>query len=291
MSQERKSDLERSGGGDRADAMLRDYLREIARLPRVTPEEERELARRIRAGDRAALDRLVEANLLFVVSVAKKYTGRGVPLIDLINEGNVGLMEAAKRFEPERGVKFITYAVWWIKQALSMCISNQSLPTRLPPKVARKAALLRRVEQELASQLRSLPTDEQLAAELGIPASEVQILRRAGERHLPLAGEADGEPPLPLPAKSSSDAFGGADDKLLLDALRDLLRRALRDLDEREQQVLTMRFGLDGREAMKLREIGELLGLSRERIRQIEEKAIESLRRSSRSQQLLAFLN
>jgi len=275
---------------------LHAYLRAIGELPRLTPEEERELGRRIRAhGDQDALRRLVEANLRFVVSYAKRYRGLGVSFLDLIHEGNLGLMEAVRRFDPARNVKFITYAVWWIRQALMHALSTQSRPFSLPAKISGVAARFGRDVSALAEHLDRTPTSREIANDLEISEGDVDaLLQISGAQH------------------SLSDRFGGgseaqgselgdlleqqtvppADETFIQHAISDQVRAALGELDDKEAAVMRLRFGLDGDgEAKTLQEIGKTLNLSRERIRQIESRAKDKLRRSKRASDLRSYLN
>jgi RNA polymerase primary sigma factor len=247
-----------AGTGSDSDA-LQAYLRAIARLPRLTVEEERELARLIQQGDQQALRRLVEGNLRFVVSYARRYRGLGgVPFIDLINEGNLGLMEAARRFDPDRNVKFITYAVWWVRQAIMHVISTQSRAFTLPQKLAGSAARQAYNDLSLSERIGAGRGDEE-GPELG------ELLESA-------------DPPV--------------EETLVRRALTDRVRAALDELDDKEKEVVGLRFGLDRDGEMRtLQEIGHALDLSRERVRQIEARAKEKLRRSKRAGELRSYLN
>jgi RNA polymerase primary sigma factor len=279
--------------GSATDA-LHAYLRAISRLPRLTPDEERELGRRIQQeGDQQALRRLVEGNLRFVVSYAKRYRGLGVPFLDLIHEGNLGLMEAARRFDPTRNVKFITYAVWWIRQALTHALSMQTRAFSVPQKVSGAAARLTREVAELTGQLERRPTSTEIAAGMDIPESDVEALLQAGARDVSL-NDRPGGPDDTGP--EFADLLEGAaptlEDDLLRQSLVERVRAALSELDAREREVVSLRFGLDRDGEMRtLQEIGEAMKLSRERIRQIESRAKEKLRRSKRANELRSYLN
>jgi RNA polymerase primary sigma factor len=277
--------------GSESDA-LQAYLRAIARIPRLTPEEERELGRRIREhDDQDALRRLVEGNLRFVVSYTKRYRGLGVSFLDLIHEGNLGLMEAARRFDPDRNVKFITYAVWWIRQALTHALSTQSRAFSLPQKVSGAAARLSREVAELTEQLERQPTSSEIAADAEMSEADVAALMRLGLRDVSLSdrlGDDDG-PELADVIESPSPPI---DDALLRQSLVARVRDALSELDDKEREIVQLRFGLDRDGEMRtLQEIGEALHLSRERIRQIEARAKEKLRRSKRASELRSYLN
>ncbi|MEP6918248.1 MAG: RNA polymerase sigma factor RpoD/SigA [Acidobacteriota bacterium] len=282
-------------GDDGADA-LHAYLRGIAKLPRLTVEQERELGRRIKAhGDEAALRQMVEGNLRFVVSYVKRYRGLGVPFLDLIHEGNLGLMEAARRFDSDRNVKFITYAVWWIRQAVTHALSGQTRAFSLPQKLSAVAARFGREVTQLTESLHRTPTSREIADDLDISEGEVEALDRIGDRDLSLSdhvtGRDDSEGP-ELGEMLQQAAVPPAEEALIRRRLHAGVRSALGELDEKEREVITLRFGLDrDGELRTLQEVGDLLKLSRERIRQIEAKAKEKLRRSKRAGELRSYLN
>jgi RNA polymerase primary sigma factor len=274
---------------------LQAYLRAIARLPRITAERERELGRRIqRHNDQAAFRELVESNLRFVVSYTKRYRGLGVPFLDLIHEGNLGLMEAARRYDPDRNVKFITYAVWWVRQAVTHALSGQTRAFTLPQKLSGVAARFTREVTDLTEQLHRSPTAKEIADDLDISAGEVEALIRIGDRDVSLSehlghGEEDG-PELGelLPQVSVPPA----EEQLIHRRLHARVHDVLGELDEKEREVIELRFGLDrDGEGRTLQEVGDLLKLSRERIRQIESRAKEKLRRSKRAGELRSYLN
>jgi RNA polymerase primary sigma factor len=281
-------------GGEETDA-LRAYLRGISKLPRLTPGEERVLGTRIKQhGDEAALRRLVEGNLRFVVSYVKRYRGLGVPFLDLIHEGNLGLMEAARRFEPDRNVKFITYAVWWVRQAVTHALSGQTRAFTLPQKLSSVAARFGREVAQLTEQLQRSPTNREIAEGLDISEGEVEALVRIGDRDVslsdPIAREGDDAPELGDMIEQASEP--PAEEALIHHRLDARVRHALAELDGREREVLQLRFGLDrDGEPRTLQEVGELLGLTRERIRQIESRAKDKLRRSKRAGELRSYLN
>lgn len=275
-------------------ATLREYLRQISRLPLLTAEEERELGSRIqRDNDEEAFKRVVEANLRFVVHYAKRYRGLGVPFLDLIHEGNLGLMEAARRFDPGRNVRFITYAVWWIRQALSQALSAESrifaLPTRLWPAAAR----FRRDVALLAAELDRSPTAGEIAEGLEISESDVANLLHVtgGDLSLSLVRGSPGGWGLELGDTLGAGDPGSIEDELINAILLSEFDAVIGELDPREQAVLRLRFGLDGSEPLTLKEAGKRLGLSRERVRQIEIGAREKLRRSQKAQEMRSALN
>jgi RNA polymerase primary sigma factor len=282
--------------GSESDA-LQAYLRGIAQIPRLTLEEERTLGLRIkRDGDEDALRRLVEGNLRFVVSYAKRYRGLGVSFLDLIHEGNLGLIEAARRFDPERNVKFITYAVWWIRQAITHALSLQTRAFSLPQKLSGTAARFGREVAELTEQLDRTPTSREIADDLDISEADVDALIRIGSSDLSLSdrisasgGDDDG---VEIGELIEQAAVPPVEEELLQRSLVERVRNALGELDEKEREVMELRFGLDRDGEMRtLQEVGDRLHLSRERIRQIEAKAKETLRRSKRADELRSYLN
>jgi len=270
---------------------LKKYLQEISKLPRITPDEEKVLGDRIQRGDREALRKLVEANLRFVVSFAKKYRNCGLSFLDLINEGNIGLIEAAKRFNPKKNVKFITYAVWWVRQAIIHALSDQSGAFRLPQKQANLLYRIGKTISQLTLDLERNPTPDEIAAKLEIPVEEVTNLLQVADENVSLSTVIDEEHEFHLSDKLEQDVIPPADMALLRSSLKDHLYACLGELDPKEQKVLRLRFGLDEGEPKTLKEIGEMMGLSRERIRQIEAQALEKLNRSQKCQQLQGYLN
>ena len=268
---------------------LDQYLKEISVYPLLTREDEVELAQRIRDGDEEALDKLVRSNLRFVVSVAKKYQNQGVALSDLINEGNLGLIRAAHKFDETKGIKFISYAVWWIRQAILQALAEQSRIVRVP---LNRAGALHRIGKRSAALLQELgrePTVEELADELDISEEEVRRTLSLSQSHLsldaPLTPGEDNRLLDYLP-----DQFApGPDDETYDQALMDTVEEALSTLKEREAKILRLYFGLDGQEPMTLEEIGTILGVTRERVRQIKEKALLRLRHQSRARFLETF--
>jgi RNA polymerase primary sigma factor len=279
------------------DDALRAYLRAIARTPRVTPEEEQALGRRIQESgnrDDDALRRLVEANLRFVVHYAKRYRGFGVPFLDLIHEGNLGLIEAAKRFDPGRNVKFITYAVWWVRQSILHALSSQSRVFSLPQKVSGAALRFRRDVAELAETLDRAPSVEEIAARLGLSQSEINALMQLGATDVSLSDLVAGEGPDGVHVEDMLEqvAVPAAEEAVIRRRLAEQLTSALFELDDKEREVVRMRFGLTREgQPRTLQEIGDRLQLSRERIRQIEARAKDKLRHSKRAVGLRSYLN
>ena len=277
--------------GSSSSQSLKKYLQEISKLPRITADEEKKLGARIRRGDREALKKLVEANLRFVVSFAKKYRGCGLSFLDLINEGNIGLIEAAKRFDPKKNVKFITYAVWWVRQSIIHALSDQSGSFRLPQKQANLLYRIGKTISTLTLELERHPSPDEIAARLEIPVEEVLSLLRVADDNVSLSTVIDEEHDFHLSDKLEQDMMPSADLLLLKSSLKTLLHAALDELDPKEERVVKLRFGLDGEEPKTLKEIGEMMSLSRERIRQIEAQALEKLNRSQKCQQLRGYLN
>jgi len=279
---------ESRGGGSES---LKKYLKEISRLPRITAEEERVLGRKIQKGDQKALRRLVEANLRFVVSYAKRYRGCGLSFLDLINEGNIGLIEAAKRYDAAKNVKFITYAVWWVRQAIIHALSDQSGAFRLPQKQANLLYRIGKAQSALRSELQRAPTAHEVAKRIEATVEEVTSLLQVADDNISLSAVIDEEHEFHLSDKLEQDTIPAADYVFLRQSLRRHVQQALGELDEKEEKVLRLRFGLDGSDPKTLKEIGEMMNLSRERIRQIEAQALDKLNRSQKCQQLRGYLN
>jgi len=273
------------------ESSLDQYLKEISAYPLLTREQEVELAGRIRQGEEEALDTLVRSNLRFVVSVAKKYQNQGVALGDLINEGNVGLIRAAHKFDETKGIKFISYAVWWIKQAILQALAEQSRIVRVP---LNRAGALHRIGRRSSTLLQELgrePTVEEIAQELELSQDEIQKTLAISQTHLsldaPLTPGEDNRLLDYLPDQDSS----GPDMETWERARAVSIEEALSSLKEREARVLRLYYGLEeGKDAMTLEEIGAMLGITRERVRQIKEKALVRLRHASRSRLLESFV-
>src|SRR3989338_2664606 len=272
------------------EGSLDQYLREISRYPLITREDEVTLAQRIKQGCPESLDKLVRSNLRFVVSVAKKYQNQGVTLSDLINEGNLGLIRAAHKFDETKGIKFISYAVWWIRQAILQALAEQSRIVRVP---LNRAGALHRIGRRSSTLLQELgrePTVEEIAEELDISEEEVERTLAISQSHpsldAPLTPGEDNKLLDYLPDTQNP----GPDDETFEHALSESIEEVLSSLKEREAKILRLYFGLDGKEPMTLEEIGSLLGITRERQRQIKEKALARLRHVSRARALESFL-
>ena len=275
---------------NRETASLDKYLQEIGRVDLITAEEEVELAQKIKAGDEKALDKMTKANLRFVVSVAKQYQNLGLTLPDLINEGNLGLIKAAKRFDETRGFKFISYAVWWIRQSILQALAEQSRIVRLPLNKIGSINKINKAYAQLEQKFERPPTAEEIAELVDLSLTEVkQSLKNTG-RHVSMdAPLIEGEDSN-LYDVMGSDESPSPDTQLMLESLREEIRRALDTLTPREADVVSSYFGLNAGHAMTLEEIGEKFDLTRERVRQIKEKAVRRLKHTTRSKILKTYL-
>ncbi|RAW00340.1 sigma-70 family RNA polymerase sigma factor [Pseudochryseolinea flava] len=275
---------------NRESQSLDKYLQEIGKVDLITSDMEVELAKRIREGDQLALEKLTKANLRFVVSVAKQYQNNGLTLGDLINEGNLGLIKAAQRFDETRGFKFISYAVWWIRQSIMQALAEQSRIVRLPLNRVGSLNKISKTFSDLEQKFQREPSQEELAEVLEISAEEVADTMKISGRHVSMdAPFANGEENNLLDVLSD-ESEETPDSGLIMDSLRREVQRALATLTQREADVIALYFGLNGEQAMTLEEIGEKFRLTRERVRQIKEKATRRLRHSSRSKTLKSFL-
>jgi len=256
------------------------YLREIGRVPLLTPEEEIELAKKKDKGDKAAAQRLVEANLRLVVSLAKKFTGYGLSFLDLIQEGNVGLFRAVEKYDWKKGYKFSTYASWWIKQAITRALADQSRTIRVPVHIVEILSKIYQVDHWLTQQLNRKPSVEEIAAEVGLPVEEAERLIKAsqGTISLEMGVGKDDEKDTELGDLIEDVKQISPDRVAALKLLRDYIREIIVDLPEREKKILDMRFGLTDGVSHTLEEVGQIFGVTRERIRQIESKALERIR-------------
>jgi len=269
---------------------LKLYLDQISKFPMVSEAEEKKLGARIRNGDRDALGKLIEANLKFVVSYVKKSRGMGLSLLDLINEGNIGLIEAAKRFDPNRNVRFISYAVWWIRQAIIHALSRYSRIFNIPQKLSDQISLMKKKAAQLKTELEREPTREEIAKSMGISEEDVEDLKILEEKNLSLSDKYFGED-VEVEDRISDDLSPSVEYQIIKSSVRTQIRELLRELDEKEAFVLKLRFGLDDDQPETLQEIGDRLNLTRERIRQIEQRAMRKLSRSHKLQQLRGYLN
>ena len=274
---------------NRESESLDKYLQEIGHEELISIDEEVELAQRIRKGDRRALERLTRANLRFVVSVAKQYQNQGLSLPDLINEGNVGLIKAAEKFDETRGFKFISYAVWWIRQSILQAIAEQSRIVRLPLNQVGSVNKIARVLSKFEQENERRPSAEEISEKLDLPVDKVDVAMNANTRHVSVdAPFAEGDDNSLLDVMVNTDS-PAADRELVQESLREEIRSALKMLNHRERSIIESYYGL-GTQELTLEEIGVKFGLTRERVRQIREKAIKRLRENSRNRNLKTYL-
>ncbi len=263
-----------------SDTGLNRYLREIGRIPLLTPEQEAELAAKVKKGDAEARERMINSNLRLVVTIAHDYANLGLPLLDLISEGNIGLTKAVERFDPAKGAKLSTYAAWWIKQSIKRALANQSKTIRLPVHLVDKIAKVRRVSLQMSDELGREPTDDELGEEIGIAGNKVARLKSAGIRPASLdAPIADDD------STEFGDVIGDEEAQTPFELLRDKNLRSEVDglievLDSREKKIISQRFGLDGGKPKTLEDVGKNFGVTRERIRQLQNIALVKLRRA-----------
>src|SRR5438128_576328 len=270
---------------------LRMYLKEISRFPQLSPEEEKELGRRIQNGDEEAFRKLIESNLRFVVAMAKKYARSGYPLHELINEGNMGLIEAASRFDPTRDVRFITYASWWIRQAILAAIAHHGQVFRLPPKLKHELYRFESKVAHLTQELGHRPSVDEISQGLGMKEAEVLDMMEGTPTEVSLDMPVGEGADMRLEDLIEDQNVTPVDEMLIAQSFEEQLQTLLGQLDDKERVIIERRFGLGDREPQTLAEIGSEMNLSRERIRQIEERALGKLRRSQRAKQLLGYLN
>lgn len=269
---------------------LRKYLEEISKFPLINEMEEKALGERIQQEDPEALQRMIESNLRFVVSYVKRYQGMGLGLLDLINEGNLGLIEAARRFDPHRNVKFISYAVWWIRQAVIHALTQSQRIAHVPQKLSDQILQMKRKTALLKSELGHEPSREEIAARMGLEVQDIEDLEMLIEKDVSLSGSFNDDD-MTMEEKLSDDLTPSVEYQLIKSSIEGQLRDLLAELEEKEALVLKWRFGLDDDQPLTLQEIGDRMHLTRERIRQIEQKAMRKLGRSRRLQQLRGYLN
>lgn len=259
---------------------LNQYLQEIGRIPLLTPEQEIELAGKIKKGDAAARERMINSNLRLVVTIAHDYANLGLPLLDLISEGNIGLTKAVERFDPAKGAKLSTYAAWWIKQSIKRALANQSKTIRLPVHLVDKVAKMRRLSLQMSEELGREPTDDELSEEIGIASEKVARLKNVGIRPTSLEGPIGDDD-----ATEFGEVIGDEEAQTPFEHLRDKNLRGELDgliavLDSREQKIISQRFGLNGGRPKTLEDVGRDFGVTRERIRQLQNIALAKLRRA-----------
>jgi len=254
------------------------YLREIGQVKLITPQEEIALAKRIKKGDRKAREKMITANLRLVVKIARDYEGLGLPLLDLINEGNIGLMKGVERFKPGKGAKLSTYASWWIKQCIMRALANQSKTIRLPVHVVDKVAHIRKAEVKLREAFDRDPTDQEVADHLGLNPRRIQQYRDASKAPISLDAPIGADEPQRISEVVADPNAAAPFDRLVRENDTELVQQVLATLTPRENTILAMRFGLDDGRPKTLEEIGEQLGVTRERIRQIQEEALNKMR-------------
>jgi len=269
---------------------LRLYLNQISKFPTISQEEEKRLGERIQKGDENALEKLIESNLRFVVSYVKKYRGMGIGVFDLINEGNLGLIEAAKRFDPSRNVKFISYAVWWIRQAIILALTRYSRAYHIPQKIFNKISGMKKKAAALKAELGRDPTREEIAKRMLMTTDEIEDLEILDEKDVSLSAKYLDES-VEMKDKIKDSLTPSVEYQIIKNSIQQQIREKLGELDEKEALVIKLRFGLSDDRPRTLQEIGNMLNLSRERIRQIEQKAMRNLARSHRLQQLRGYLN
>jgi RNA polymerase primary sigma factor len=267
------------------------YLQQIAKFSQLTVDQEKELGRLIQKGDKDALKKMIESNLRFVVSYVKRYKGMGLGFLDLINEGNLGLIEAAKRFDPDRNVKFISYAVWWIRQAVIHALSQYSRIYNIPQKLSDQISEMKKVRSRLKKELGHEPTREEIANQMKVAQEDIEDLELLGSHNVSLSDKYFDDDSTEIGDKIKDTLSPSVEYEIIKGSIENQIREIIKGLDEKEALVLKLRFGLADDKTHTLQEIGDKLNLTRERIRQIEKKAMRKLARSHKLKQLRGYLN
>ncbi len=275
---------------NRENASLDKYLQDIGKEEMITADEEVELARKIRAGDQQALERLVNANLRFVVSVAKQYQNQGLSLPDLINEGNLGLIKAARRFDETRGFKFISYAVWWIRQSILQALAEQSRIIRLPLNQVGSLNKIKKASSKLEQEFERTPSADEIAEQLDLPESKIETALKINTRYISMDAPLVNDEDMMFLDQYIPEDVEETDDPLMRESLGSEIQRSLASLSEKERDVLNMYYGIGMSHGYTLEEIGAKFDLTRERVRQIKEKAIRRLKHTARNRLLKAYL-
>ena len=271
------------------DDPVKMYLKEIGKIPLLTPEEEVELAKRVEQGDEEAKKKLIEANLRLVVSVAKRYIGRGLLFLDLIQEGNLGLIKAVEKFDWRKGYKFSTYATWWIRQAITRAIADQARTIRIPVHMVETMNKIHKVTRQLTQELGRKPTEEEIAEKSGLPVERIREISMMGQEPLSLEMPVGEDEDTHLADFVENKGLSPADVSIQKSLKKDI-EELLNELSEREREILKLRFGLEDNQPRTLEEVGKLFNVTRERIRQIEAKALRRLRHPSRSKKIKDYL-
>lgn len=276
---------------DISDDSVRLYLREIGKIPLLTPEEELDLAHRVIEGDKKAKDKMAEANMRLVVSIAKRYSGRGLDFLDLIQEGNTGLLRAVEKFDPDKGFKFSTYATWWIRQAITRAIADQARTIRIPVHMVETINKLLRTQRRLTQELNREPTNEEIAAAMEMEVDKVEYVMKIKQDITSLdANVRDDDDDSVLGDFIEDEDAASPEDSATTQLLKEQVKDMLSVLTEREQKILKMRFGLDDGKSHTLEEVGQEFSVTRERIRQIEAKALSKLRKHKDAKKLYEYL-
>lgn len=274
---------------DDARREIRLYFREISKIPLLTESEEKEIGSKIRAGDKAALQLLIQSNLRFVIKIARRYQGCGLPLLDLINEGNLGLIEAAQRFDPARNVKFTSYAVWWIRQSILLALSNLAHPLKLPARLSMALYRVKKAVNQKNKELHRDPSLDEISNETGISPGELNSILQLGAKSTSFDQPIEEGSELKIGDTLEQTSIPSIEKTLASEYLSKHIHQALNRLNEAEKNILKQRFGLTGEAPCTLREIGQSMGVSRERIRQMESKALQKLRKADRGNRLATY--